>query len=190
MPASSRVFVTSTSSRRAATWHGGLSPTVFVMIRHQRFLQGRQDSDCCEDNGRQTHRRPGLCEITCSDASQFRTWSAVEVHQAVDLLAAAADRVSAGTLTKARYEQIEQAHGLNLNKHGLLAAVDLRLSLNTRVLQRHRCAQSINTRPTTKRINTAMHITRMNSQAERQTATRTIRLSSAVSSNQRRANTQ
>jgi hypothetical protein len=44
----------------------------------------------------------------------------------VDTLTAADRRVQAGTLAKARYNELEQATGLNLNVHGLLAAADLR----------------------------------------------------------------
>lgn len=39
------------------------------------------------------------------------------------------DRVQIGTLSKARFEKLESAYGLNLNRHGLLAAEDLRLTM-------------------------------------------------------------
>ena len=45
------------------------------------------------------------------------------------MLIAADNRVQAGDWTKARYEQLEIAYGLNLNRHGLLAAQDLRSSV-------------------------------------------------------------
>jgi len=57
-------------------------------------------------------RKPGYCEIVCSDPLQFRSWSKGDVHAAVDTLSAAADRVTAGTLTQVRYDQLEMAYGL------------------------------------------------------------------------------
>jgi hypothetical protein len=44
-------------------------------------------------------------------------------------LIGAANRVEVGTMTKTRYEQLETAYGLNLNRHGLLAAEDLRFTV-------------------------------------------------------------
>jgi hypothetical protein len=93
--------------------HGSLKPC----FRHWNVL--RKNSDLA-------WRRPGYCEISCPDVNQFRTWRAQDIHKAVDLLAAASARVDAGTLPRARFAELEQAHGLNFNTHGLLAAADLR----------------------------------------------------------------
>ena len=71
-------------------------------------------------------RRPGYCEITCADPTKFKVWQAAEIHHTIDLLAAASERVDAGTLSQPRYDELELACSLNFNKHGLLAAVDLR----------------------------------------------------------------
>lgn len=71
-------------------------------------------------------RRPGYCEITEADPSLFRQWPAGEIYQAVDVLAAAEERVGLGTMSRTRFRELEQAYGLNFNKHGLLADADLR----------------------------------------------------------------
>lgn len=101
--------------RLAFDWrgHASLKPC----FRHWNVL--RKHSDLA-------WRRPGYCEITCSDPSQFREWKASDIHEAVDVLVAAADRVEVGAMSRTRFAEIEQAYGLNLNKHGLLAATDLR----------------------------------------------------------------
>lgn len=86
-------------------------------FRHFNVL--RKDSDLA-------WRRPGYCEITCADPTRFHVWTAAEIHRTVDLLAAASERVSAGTLSPAMYANLELSCSLNFNKDGLLAAVDLR----------------------------------------------------------------
>jgi hypothetical protein len=101
--------------RLAYDWRG--QGSMKPCFRHWNVL--RKGSDLA-------WRRPGYCEITCNDASVFRVWNAGAVYEAVDTLTAADRRVQAGTLAKARYNELEQATGLNLNVHGLLAAADLR----------------------------------------------------------------
>ena len=71
-------------------------------------------------------RRPGYCELTCSDPFAFKPWPVDDIYFAVDLLMAADDRVEAGTLPRVRLSELEVACGLNLNRDGILAATDLR----------------------------------------------------------------
>jgi hypothetical protein len=71
-------------------------------------------------------RRPGFVEITCCDVASFKSWSADELWTVVDTIGAASERVAAGTMTRARYHDLEMATGINYNPDGLLADLTLR----------------------------------------------------------------
>ena len=58
-------------------------------------------------------RRPGFCEITCCDPSQFAVWPAKDVYIATDILLEASARVENGDLAPARLEELVKAFGLN-----------------------------------------------------------------------------
>jgi hypothetical protein len=66
-------------------------------------------------------RDPGYVEIGCHDVDSFRSWSPAQLAKMVDLLRAANARVSAGTMTKGQFTDLEMAVGLNYNPLGLLA---------------------------------------------------------------------
>jgi hypothetical protein len=76
------------------------------------------------------HRKPGYVEITCSEPSLFRLWSARDLAQSVDLLQAAAIRHRAGTMTNASFLSAQQVIGLNCNPLGLIADIELRDHIN------------------------------------------------------------
>lgn len=70
--------------------------------------------------------RAGYTEITETDPSKFKGWSGTEVYKAVDVIAAAAERVAAGTMTKSALHDLQMVYGLNFNPYGLLANKSLR----------------------------------------------------------------
>ena len=70
--------------------------------------------------------RPGFVDISCCDRAQFRSWPSEKVFRAVDVLAAAARRVSLGEMTKGDYDDMELATGLNRNPLGVFASAALR----------------------------------------------------------------
>ena len=78
-------------------------------------FQSAQDSDLA-------HRRPGHAEITCSDASAFKSWSQEELRQVVGVLQGAHAQVEAGTMTQVKFQDLQQGLGLHHNPHGLLAS--------------------------------------------------------------------
>lgn len=102
--------------RLAFDWKGASSHR--PCFRHFNVL--RKNSDLA-------WRRPGYCEVTCTNPAAMKPWAAVDIYSAVDVLAGALDRVSAGTMTMASYKELETAYGLRFNRDGLLAAADLRL---------------------------------------------------------------
>ena len=71
-------------------------------------------------------RRAGYCEITCADPSRFKLWKRRDLATSVDLLGMAATRVTALAMTKVEFEELQKTTGLNHNKHGLTADVELR----------------------------------------------------------------
>ena len=66
-----------------------------------------------------SHRRPGFCEISCADASCFRTWLQVDVSRTMGMLNDAARRLQAGTITKIKFERLSKALGFNSNEYSL-----------------------------------------------------------------------
>lgn len=64
-------------------------------------------------------------EITCSDISAFRKLPPGEFRKAQGMLKAAAERVAAGTMTKAAYNDIELMSGFRFNPHGILQCARL-----------------------------------------------------------------
>lgn len=74
--------------------------------------------------------REGHVEITCSDHTKFLTSSQDGFNDSVDLVLMAGHRAAAGTMTKIRFEEIQQACGLNFNPHGMIADIRLRQWFN------------------------------------------------------------
>ena len=70
--------------------------------------------------------RPGYTELCETDHTKFRSWSASDVYTAVDVIAAAAQRYENGTMSKAMFDELQQAYGLNWHCHGLLSNKELR----------------------------------------------------------------
>lgn len=105
--------------RSALDWKGHAS--MKPCFRHCNIF--KKDSDLA-------HRRPGFEEITCSDPSKFKTWTAKEVWHAVDVLQGAHVRWASGDMTKGQVENIEKMYGLNYNRDGVLADVELRAVLD------------------------------------------------------------
>jgi hypothetical protein len=71
-------------------------------------------------------RGAGYVEITCSDSRCFKSWSASELSKMIDSLPLAAARVAAGTLTIAKFLELQQMIGINHNPLGLVANTRLR----------------------------------------------------------------
>lgn len=67
----------------------------------------------------------GYCDIACHTYESFRTWPDAEVSRAVAMLRDAERRVHDGLLSKARYEELQMACGLNYNASGLLCSSPL-----------------------------------------------------------------
>ena len=101
--------------RLAWDWRGANS--FRACFRHMNVLKKGSDL---------AWRRPGFCEITCCDPSQFAVWPAKDVYIATDILLEASARVENGDLAPARLEELVKAFGLNVNPLGVLAAKDLR----------------------------------------------------------------
>jgi len=72
------------------------------------------------------HRKPGYCEIDCTNPAAFRSWSAAQVYKVADSLVAAATQVSARAMTKGNWHDLEVSLGMNTNKKGLLMSMSLR----------------------------------------------------------------
>ena len=81
-------------------------------------------------------RRAGFVEITCTDRSQFRSWSTSQLYSAVDSLADASRRMTAGELQRSVYQDIEISVGMNFNRNGLLMSSSLRHSMHQLVGRR------------------------------------------------------
>ena len=71
-------------------------------------------------------RRPGFVEISCTDARRFRPWQSDQVYVAAESLVEANRRVEAGTMTRAKYDDLQMSLGLNFNPWGLLLSESLR----------------------------------------------------------------
>jgi hypothetical protein len=63
-----------------------------------------------------------MVEITSHDASAFKAWQPQQFREVLETLRLANARVSAGTMTAAKYEELEQALGIHWNADGLLAS--------------------------------------------------------------------
>jgi len=98
--------------RQAFSWKGasGLKPC----FKHFNVFNKNTDLAA---------RDPGYVEIACHDFHAFRSWNPAQLAKMVDLLGAAAARVSAGTMTKAQFTELEMTLGLNYNPLGLLVDV-------------------------------------------------------------------
>jgi hypothetical protein len=70
--------------------------------------------------------RPGYTEITETDPTKLRMWSGTEVFRAVDAIAAASAAVSAGTMTRAKFDDLQMVYGLRHNPLSLLSDRALR----------------------------------------------------------------
>jgi len=64
---------------------------------------------------------PGYVEATSHDVGCFRSWSREQLREIVDSLLVAKGRVQDGTLTAAKYAELETVVGLRFNPDGLLA---------------------------------------------------------------------
>ena len=71
-------------------------------------------------------RRPGYVEIDCADMTAFHQWSVPDLCNTMDLLVATSRQVEAGTLPKARLDEISRVCGFNPNADGTLADTELR----------------------------------------------------------------
>jgi len=63
-----------------------------------------------------------MVEITSHDVAAFQEWGSHQLREVVDTLRAAKARVEAGTLTAARFAELETVIGFRWNPDGLLAA--------------------------------------------------------------------
>lgn len=71
------------------------------------------------------HRSPGFVEVTCPDHRMYKQWSLSEYLRAGATIRASGQRVRDGTMSKARFEDLEKMLGMRDNPHGLLADVEL-----------------------------------------------------------------
>lgn len=96
-------------------WKGanGLKPC----FRHSNVLSKGSDI---------SSRDPAFVEISCADHDRFQTALASDVSEAVDVLLEAHRRVSAGTMTKTRFADLQKVYGLNCSPDGVLADFELR----------------------------------------------------------------
>ena len=78
------------------------------------------------------HLRPGYVDITCCDRTMIKDWTSDKIFRAVDLLEAASRRVQEHRMTRADYNELEMATGLNRNPEGILASRVLRSSGRSR----------------------------------------------------------
>ena len=101
--------------RQAYDWRG--SAALKPCFKHGNVWKKHSDL---------AHRHAGHVEITCHDCNAFASRTSAEVFVAVDMLAAAEQRVQAGTMTRARFEKLEQVHGVNTNLHGFLWDPEIR----------------------------------------------------------------
>ena len=69
-------------------------------------------------------------EITCDDPSLCRSLPPNEYAKTMAVLAAASRRYSAGTMSKAAFEELEKATGFRYNPHGLGQSEALQLLAN------------------------------------------------------------
>ena len=65
-------------------------------------------------------------DITCADASKFRSWSNAELGTAADVCVAAHEQCAAGEIPKVRLTEIERGFGYRVTGEGLLADRTLR----------------------------------------------------------------
>ena len=67
------------------------------------------------------HRAAGFVESTSHDVGSFRLWPWEDCRQTVALIAEARARLTEGTMTATRFNDIETARGINCNPVGMLA---------------------------------------------------------------------
>jgi len=93
----------------------GIKPCLkhFNVLRKDSNLVGLPGSEDC-------------VEITCCNPASFKRATSIDVELLHDTLAAASDRVAAGTMTAARMKQMEQVFGINCSPHGLMRSPALR----------------------------------------------------------------
>lgn len=72
----------------------------------------------------------GFCDITCHQSASFKSWPAPELDRIVQMLRESFRRVQSGTLSNAKFEDIQQACGLHFNALGFLASDQLRAHCN------------------------------------------------------------
>lgn len=101
--------------RMGLDWKGAAS--LHPCFKHSNVL--KKGSDLMQ-------HKPGYVEIQCADATAFRLWDRGELNKTVDTLAAAANRVEAGTMTKELFNELQVSAGLTFNRHGLLMSPSLR----------------------------------------------------------------
>ncbi len=70
-----------------------------------------------------SHRKPGLVEITCPNATAFK--KSGEFVQTAKLLSKASERVASGAMTKATFSNLETAAGFRANRHGVAVSSTL-----------------------------------------------------------------
>ena len=72
------------------------------------------------------HRDQRFVEISCAEPDRFQRSTSTGIYEIIDTLQQAAERVSAGTLTKTRFEQMQKAFGYTWCPSGLLTEQRLR----------------------------------------------------------------
>ena len=72
------------------------------------------------------HRKPGFVEIDCTDCDRFRSWTAGQLYSTADVVATAAGKVAARTMSKADYDELEKSVGFNHTANGMLMSRLLR----------------------------------------------------------------
>lgn len=70
--------------------------------------------------------KPGYVDTTCHDRDSFRGWSSAGFAKALQSLEVAADRSHAGALSMAKFRELQQVVGFNLNRHGMVFDAELR----------------------------------------------------------------
>lgn len=96
--------------RQAFDWRGGSS--LLPCFKHWNVLK--------KDSGL-AHRRPGFVEIDCGETARFAQRSNEDLQALVGMLRETRRKVEAGTMTKARAEDVQKCTGLNYNADGMLA---------------------------------------------------------------------
>lgn len=88
-------------------------------MSHERKLLTQQGSDLVVHG-------EGFCDITAHDMGLFRSWPDTELNKVMSMLGESCERVQGGRLRRTRFDEIQQACGLNYNPLGFIASSRLR----------------------------------------------------------------